>query len=31
MCTASDAGSYLRLIDIVSLNSRLDRNKEEEG
>ena len=26
----SEAGSYLRLIDCVSLNSRLESNKEEE-
>ena len=30
MCSGSEAGSYLRLIDIVSLNSRLECNKEEE-
>ena len=30
MCTDSEAGSYLRLIDIVALNSRLESNKEEE-
>ena len=29
MCTGSEAGSYFRLIDIVSLNSRLESNKEE--
>jgi len=28
--TGSEAGSYLRLIDSVSLNSRLESNKEEE-
>ena len=27
MCSGSEAGSYLRLIDFVSLNSRLDSNK----
>ena len=27
----SEGGSYLRLIDFVSLNSRLESNKEEEG
>jgi len=27
----SEAGSYLRLIDFVSFNSRLGSNKEEEG
>ena len=30
MCTDSEAGSFLRLKDIVSLNSRLESNKEEE-
>jgi len=30
MCSGSEAGSYLRLIDFVSLNSRLESNKEEE-
>ena len=30
MCTDSEAGSYLRLKDIVSLNSRLESNKAEE-
>ena len=30
MCTGSEAGSYLRLKDIVSLNSRLESNREEE-
>ena len=29
MCSGSEAGSYLRLIDFVSLNSRLESNKEE--
>ena len=31
MCSGSEAGSYLRLIDCVSLKSRLASNKEEEG
>ena len=31
MCSDSEAGSYLRLIDIVSLNSRLEIHKQEEG
>ena len=30
LCTGSEAGSYLRLIDIVSLNSRRESNKEKE-
>ena len=30
MCTGSEAGSSLKLIHIVSLNSRLESNKEEE-
>jgi hypothetical protein len=30
MCTGSEAGSDLRCIEIVSLNSRLVSNKEEE-
>jgi len=30
MCSGSEAGSYLKLIDFVSLNSRLDSDKEEE-
>ena len=30
MCTGSEAGSYSRFIDIVSLNSRLESNTEEE-
>jgi len=30
MCSGSQAGSYLRLIDLVSLHSRLESNKEEE-
>jgi len=29
MCSGTEAGSYLRLIDCVSLNSRLESNKEE--
>jgi len=29
-CSGSEAGSYLRLIDFVSLNSRFENNKEEE-
>jgi len=29
MCTGSEAGLYLRLKDTVSLNSRLESNKEE--
>ena len=29
MCSGSEAGSYLRLVDFVSLNSRLEGNKEE--
>ena len=28
MCSGSGEGSYLRLIDFVSLNSRLESNKE---
>ena len=31
MCSGSEAGSYLRLIDFVPLNSRLESNQEEEG
>ena len=32
MCSGSEAASYLRLIDFVSLNSRLERNEQaEEG
>ena len=31
MCSGSEAGWYSRLIDVVSLNSRLESNKEEEG
>ena len=31
MCSGSEAGSYLRLLDVVSLNSRLDSYAEEEG
>jgi len=31
MCSGSEAGSYLRRIDFVSLNSRLESNEEEEG
>ena len=30
MCSGSEVGSYLRLIDCVSLNSRLESIKEEE-
>jgi len=30
MCSGSEEGSYLRLIDFLSLNSRLETNKEEE-
>ena len=30
MCSSSEAGSCLRLIDCVSLNSMLESNKEEE-
>ena len=31
MCSGSEEGSYLRLIDLcISLNSRLESNKEEE-
>ena len=30
MCSGSEAGSYLRLINFVSLNSRLASNNEEE-
>ena len=30
MCSGSKEGSNLRLIDFVSLNSRLESNKEEE-
>ena len=30
MCSGSKAGSYFRLIDFVSLNSRLESNEEEE-
>ena len=30
MCSGSEEGSYLSLIDFVSLNSRLESNKEEE-
>jgi len=30
MCSGSEEGSYLRLIDFLSLNSRLESNKEEE-
>ena len=30
MCSGSEAGSHLRLIDLNSLNSRLESNKEEE-
>jgi len=30
MCSGSEAGSYLRLTDSASLNSRLGSNKEEE-
>jgi len=30
MCSGSEEGTYLRLIDFVSLNSRLESNKEEE-
>jgi len=29
MCSGSEEGSYLRLIDFVSLNSRLESHKEE--
>ena len=30
MCSGSEVGSYLRLKDFASLNSRLESNKEEE-
>ena len=30
MCSGSEAGSFLRLMDFLSLNSRLEINKEEE-
>ena len=30
MCSGSEAGSYSRLIDFVSLNSRLESHKERE-
>jgi len=30
LCSGSVAGSYLRLIDFLSLNSRLESNKEEK-
>jgi len=30
MCSGSEEGSYLRLIDFLSLNSRLESNKQEE-
>ena len=30
MCSGTEEGSYLRLIDCVSLNFRLESNKEEE-
>jgi len=30
MCSGSEAGWYLRLIDFVSLNSRLESHKEEK-
>jgi len=30
MCSGSEAGSYLRLIDFVSFDSRLESNKEEK-
>ena len=30
MCSGSEAGSYLRLIDYVSLNARIESNNEEE-
>ena len=30
MCSGSEAGSYLRLIDVVSLYSRLESNKMEK-
>ena len=29
MCSGSEEGSYLRLLDFVSFNSRLESNKEE--
>jgi len=29
-CVGGEEGSYLRLIDFISLNSRLESNKEEE-
>ena len=29
MCSGSKEGSYLRLIDFLSLNSKLESNKEE--
>ena len=31
MCSGSEEGSYLRLMDSGSLNSRLDSNKGKEG
>ena len=31
MRSGSEEGSYLRLVDGCSLNSRLESNKEEEG
>ena len=30
VCSGSEAGSYVRLIDFVSLNSRLESNREKE-
>ena len=30
MCSGSEAGSYLTLLNFVSLNSRLKSNQEEE-
>jgi len=30
MCSGSEEGSYFRLIDFLSLNSRLESNKEEK-
>jgi hypothetical protein len=30
MCSGFEEGSHLRLIDFVSLNSRLESNSEEE-
>ena len=30
MCSGSEEGSYLRLVDFASLNSRLESVKEEE-